>query len=97
MSGDVRNWLTVSATITRIWTETGYLLTADDVLRLGKRIGAWGLVVEHSHEHTRVSEKSVNVHIAWLNAPKVARPTVGGGPKLPAFIEDEHRRRKDEP
>ncbi|SET52356.1 hypothetical protein [Nonomuraea wenchangensis] len=89
-------WLTVSATITRIWTETGYLLTGDDVLRLGKRKGAWGLVVETSHEHTRVSEESVDAHIVWLNAPKVARPTVGGGPHLPAFIEDEYQRSKDQ-
>ncbi|MEU6725587.1 hypothetical protein ABZ917_17920 [Nonomuraea wenchangensis] len=90
-------WLTVSATIQRIWTETGYLLTADDVLRLGRRTGSWGLVVEHSHEHTRVLEQSVDDHVEWLNAPKAPRVPVGEGPKLPAFIEDEHRRRKDEP
>ncbi|MER7361833.1 hypothetical protein [Nonomuraea wenchangensis] len=98
MSGEIRTWLTVQATIARIWTETGHLLTADDVLKRGKRTGAWGLRVEHSHGHTRVLEESVDEHVAWLLAGSdPARPTVGGGPHLPDFIEDEHRRLKDEP
>lgn len=89
-------WLTVSRTISRIWTETGRLLSADDVLRLGKRTGAWGLIVEHSHQHTRVLERSVDDHVAWLNAPvETARPTIRGGPRLPADIEDEYERERN--
>lgn len=59
-------WLTVSKTITRIYDATGRLLTARDVLDLGKRSGQRGLVVEQSHEHTRVLEQSVADHLDWL-------------------------------
>lgn len=84
-------WLTVSKTITRIYDATGRLLTCRQVLELGKRDGVRGLIVDHSHEHTRVLERSLDDHLNWL----AGKPTVGAGPELPAFIEDEHRRGKD--
>lgn len=85
-------WLTVSRTITRIWAETGRLLTGDDVLRLGRRTGAWGLIVETSHEHTRVLEQSVTDHIAWLTAPKGEKAAVRRASKTytPNDERDEH-------
>ncbi|MEU6709910.1 hypothetical protein ABZ897_00410 [Nonomuraea sp. NPDC046802] len=59
-------WLKVGTAITRVWDATGHLLAMDDVLRLGKRPGARGLVVEYSYDHTRVLEQSVTRYAAWL-------------------------------
>lgn len=86
-------WLTVSKTITRIYEATGRVLTARDVLDLGRRDGVRGLVVESSHEHTRVLERSVVDHLDWL----AGGPTVRGGDPLPLEIEVDYERRKDEP
>ncbi|MEV0382309.1 hypothetical protein [Nonomuraea sp. NPDC050643] len=70
----IGDWMTVNATITRIWTETGVLYGITEVRGLSRRTGRSGLRVEDSHEHTRVLERSVNDHIAWLNASKTKRP-----------------------
>ena len=84
-------WLTVSQTITRVYNETGQLLTMRDVMQLGK----WGyLVVETSHEHTRVLERSVADYIAARKAARHA-PTVRGGPTLPDDIEDDYERERE--
>ncbi|WP_211370557.1 hypothetical protein [Nonomuraea turkmeniaca] len=81
-------WLTVSKTITRIYDATGRLLTCRQVLELGKRDGARGLIVESSHEHTRVLERSVADHLEWL----ASKPSVRGGPALDVTTEDQYRR-----
>lgn len=84
-------WLTVSKTISRIYEDTGCLLTIRDVMNLGRRSGERGLIVETSHAHTRVLEQSLTDHLAWL----AGKPSYRGGPRLPDEIEADYERRKD--
>lgn len=98
MTGD---WLTVSRTITVIYNATGRLLTAADVLALGRRNR---LTVESSHEHTRVLELSV---IRYLSACGVATPSadvpaervdipVRQGPQIGHEAELDYERSKED-
>jgi hypothetical protein len=84
-------WLTVSRTITRIWTETGRLLTAKDVMALGRKQG--GLRVEQTHDHVRVSEDSLTQYLLLYGRRRAGIP-VGQGAELPEHIEDEFQRGK---
>jgi hypothetical protein len=86
-------WLTVSRTITRIWESTGRLLTAKDVLALGKQPS--GLVVDSTHEHVRVSEESVTQYLLLYGRRRAGIP-VGQGAALPEDIEDEFQRGKED-
>jgi hypothetical protein len=84
-------WLTVSRTITRIWAETGLLLTPQDVMGVtGQR---YGLVVVSTHDHVRVTEESVDAYVARCRGAGIP---VGEGPKLPEDIEDEFQRGKED-
>jgi hypothetical protein len=72
-------WLTVSQTITRIWNETGRLLTAQDVMGVnGQRAG---LNVESTHDHVRISEASIDAYVARYARRRAGIP-VGEGPDI---------------
>jgi hypothetical protein len=87
-------WLTVSRTITRIWAETGLLLTPQDVMGVnGQRAG---LNVESTHDHVRISEESIDAYVARYGRRRAGIP-VGQGADLPAHIEDEFRASQDDP
>jgi hypothetical protein len=86
-------WLTVSQTITRIWNETGRLLTAKDVTGInGQRAG---LNVKSTHDHVRISEASIDAYVARYARRRAGIP-VGEGPDLPEDIEDEFRASQDD-
>jgi hypothetical protein len=84
-------WLTVSQTITRIWNETGLLLTPQDVMGVtGQR---YGLEVVSTHDHVRVTEESIDAYVARCRGAGIP---VGEGPDIGYAAEDEFRASQDD-
>ena len=98
-------WLTLSKAASRISQATGEAVSMDDVIALGHLDR---LTVRYEHEHYSVLEQSVTAYLSTLSASELAAhggddlaesrttPTVRGGPELPADIEDEFQRGKDD-
>jgi hypothetical protein len=73
----IARWLTVSQTITRIWNETGRLLTPQDVMGVSSQ--RYGLEVVSTHDHVRVTEESVDAYVARCRGAGIP---VGEGPDI---------------
>lgn len=86
MTGD---WLALNEAAKRLSKAWGWHVSMDDVIRLGDQER---LTVRFQHGHFSVLERSVSDLAAHGGDDQTAGPTVGGGPELPADIEDEYRR-----
>ncbi|MFI7644265.1 hypothetical protein [Nonomuraea sp. NPDC049400] len=86
MTGD---WLALNEAAKRLSQAWGRHVSMDDVIRLGDQER---LIVRFQHGHFSVLEASVSELAAHGGDGQTVGPTVGGGPELPAEIEDEYPR-----
>jgi hypothetical protein len=94
------SWLTLSDVARRISEATGRRVSLEDVIELGADDGP--LKAQFMHGYWSVSEESVTAYLLSVSEPDASsgallaehadKPTVRGGPELPADIEDEYER-----